>query len=94
MTESLPFVPLKGGKNPHIQTLLPRFLRRKAVFEPVWERLATPDGDFLDISWTEPPSQASNKPVVVLFHGLQAVFTARMPMDCLMLLNSRDGWAY
>lgn len=91
MTESLPFIPLKGGKNPHIQTLLPRFLRRKAVFEPVWERLATPDGDFLDISWTEPPSQASNKPVVVLFHGLAGCFYSPYANGLLNAFK-QQGW--
>lgn len=91
VTESLPFVPLKGGKNPHIQTLLPRFLRRKAVFEPVWERLVTPDGDFLDISWTEPPSRAGNKPVVILFHGLAGCFYSPYANGLLNAFRQR-GW--
>ena len=67
------FVAAKGLANPHLQTLAPRFIRKKALFEPVWQTLDTPDGDFLDIAWSEPvtsqPSQ--NKPLFVLFHGLE-----------------------
>ncbi len=85
------FKPMAWGKNPHLQTLLPRFLRRKAVFEPVWERIETPDGDFLDLSWTEPPANASGKPVVVLFHGLAGCFYSPYANGLLSAFK-QQGW--
>ncbi|WP_325891488.1 hydrolase [Grimontia sp. NTOU-MAR1] len=90
-TASKPFVPMKGGKNPHVQTLLPRFLRRKAVFEPVWQRLETPDGDFLDISWTQDPTTVGDKPIVVLFHGLAGCFYSPYANGLLNAFK-QQGW--
>ncbi len=73
------FIPAAGLGNPHLQTLLPRFIRRKPLFTPHTQRLETPDGDFLDIAWTDVPSnhQEVNKthshsprlPIMILFHG-------------------------
>lgn len=70
------FVAATGLKNPHLQTLFPRFIRKKALFEPVWQTLDTPDGDFLDLAWSEDPhhANAQNKPLFVLFHGLEGCF--------------------
>ncbi|MDD1795903.1 hydrolase [Enterovibrio sp. ZSDZ42] len=85
------FVPMKWGSNPHVQTLLPRFVRRKAVFEPVWQRIDTPDKDFLDICWTEDPEQAHGKPVVVLFHGLAGCFYSPYANGLLNAFK-QQGW--
>ncbi|GAA3576119.1 hydrolase [Gibbsiella greigii] len=68
------FHPLPGAKNPHLQTLLPRLVRRRVLLEPYWQRLELPDGDFLDLAWSEDPRQARAKPRVVLFHGLEGSF--------------------
>lgn len=68
------FRPLSGASNPHVQTLLPRLIRRKAQLQPVWQCLDLPDGDFVDLAWSEDPNQARNKPRVVLFHGLEGNF--------------------
>jgi len=65
------FSPLPGGRNPHLQTLLPRLFRRRVRLKPFWQRLDLPDGDFVDLAWTEDPKQAQHKPRVVLFHGLE-----------------------
>lgn len=45
--ESAEFVPMRGVANPHLQTMLPRLIRRKVQFTPHWQRLDLPDGDFL-----------------------------------------------
>ncbi len=76
------FIAAKGLGNPHIQTLIPRFVRRKPLFEPIWETLDTPDGDFVELAWSEEPhsSSAKSKPVFVLFHGLEGCFNSPMPM--------------
>ncbi len=85
------FVPMKWGSNPHVQTLLPRFVRRKALFEPVWQRIDTPDGDFLDLAWTEAPEIAKGKPLVVLFHGLAGCFYSPYA-NGLMKAFKDKGW--
>ncbi|MDF4701871.1 hydrolase, partial [Vibrio parahaemolyticus] len=51
------FFAAAGIKNPHLQTLLPRFIRKKALFTPIWQTLDTSDGDFLDLAWSEDPTQ-------------------------------------
>lgn len=87
------FVAATGLKNPHLQTLFPRFIRKKALFEPVWQTLDTPDGDFLDLAWSEDPhhANAQNKPLFVLFHGLEGCFYSPYA-NGLMHAFARDGW--
>lgn len=65
------FIPMPGARNPHLQTMLPRLLRRNLQFTPHWQRLDTPDGDFVDLAWSEDPAQAAHKPRLVVFHGLE-----------------------
>jgi predicted alpha/beta-fold hydrolase len=69
--DSTLFRPLRGGRNPHLQTMLPRVIRRKLGFTPVWQRLELPDGDFVDLAWSEDPNEAKHKPRLVVFHGLE-----------------------
>ncbi|USD65517.1 hydrolase [Vibrio sp. SCSIO 43136] len=80
-----------GLKNPHVQTLLPRMLRRRALFHPVTERLELPDGDFVDLAWSESPKAAQNKPVFVLFHGLEGSFDSPYA-NGLMRAFAKQGW--
>ncbi|WP_145476615.1 hydrolase [Yersinia similis] len=68
------FRPLAGASNPHLQTLLPRLVRRHVQLPPYWQRLELPDGDFIDLAWSENPELAREKPRVVLFHGLEGNF--------------------
>jgi predicted alpha/beta-fold hydrolase len=68
------FQPIRGAANPHLQTILPRLVRRRVQLEPHWQRLDTPDGDFIDLAWSEDPELAKDKPRMVLFHGLEGNF--------------------
>ncbi len=64
-----PFRPawwLPGG---HLQTLWPVFFRRRRLPGLYRERLELPDGDFLDLDWTNGAPEGA--PVVVLLHGLE-----------------------
>lgn len=65
-----------GITNPHLQTLLPRVIRKKPLFSPIRQTIDTPDGDFLDLAWSEDwrSNAAKNKPIYVLFHGLEGSF--------------------
>ncbi len=85
------FIPMKGLHNPHLQTVLPRLLRRRIHLKPHWQRLDLPDGDFLDLAWSEDPSQARHKPRVVLFHGLEGNFNSPYAHGLLQAWRQR-GW--
>lgn len=85
-----PFTAALGLKNPHLQTLLPRFVRRQPLFTPVTQRLITPDDDFLDIAWTHPPTD-SNKPLMILFHGLEGSFNSPYA-NGLLHAAKQQGW--
>ena len=52
----------------HLQTILPALFRRvTGRMHPRVERLATPDGDFLDLDWY----QFGNRRLAILSHGLE-----------------------
>ena len=87
------FIAAAGIKNPHLQTLLPRFIRKKALFSPAWQTLDTLDGDFLDLAWSEDASQdsAKQKPIFILFHGLEGCFYSPYA-NGLMNAFSQSGW--
>ena len=69
--DSREFRPMRGISNRHLQTMLPRLIRRKVNFNAHWQRLELPDGDFVDLAWSEDPHQAKHKPRLVVFHGLE-----------------------
>ena len=88
----MPFEPASGLRNAHLQTLLPRFIRRKPLFTPVEQRIETPDGDFLDLAWTGPAAQHPvSKPIMVLFHGLEGSFHSPYA-NGLLHAASQQGW--
>ena len=67
--EPAPFRPAPWARGPHAQTLLARVLRSAQAPPLVRERVATPDGDFLDVDWWPDPDPTA--PVAVVFHGLE-----------------------
>ncbi|CAM3565418.1 putative hydrolase [Vibrio aerogenes CECT 7868] len=91
--KTLCFKPASGGVNPHTQTLLPRFIRKKNLFIPHWETITTPDDDVLDIAWSENPhaEPAQNKPLFILFHGLEGSFNSPYA-NGLMHAFAQQGW--
>lgn len=85
------FQPMRGMANPHLQTLLPRLFRRKIKQQPFWQRLELPDGDFIDLAWSEEPERARHKPRLVLFHGLEGSFYSPYAHGLLNVCKQR-GW--
>ncbi|MBJ3815036.1 hydrolase [Shimwellia pseudoproteus] len=85
------FVPMSGLSNPHLQTMLPRLLRRRLQFRPHWQRLDMPDGDFIDLAWSEDPEQARHKPRLVVFHGLEGSLHSPYAHG-LINAAKRAGW--
>ena len=57
---------LPGG---HLQTVYPYFLLKRRAQPYRRERWETPDGDFIDLDWTD--SGVDQAPLVALFHGLE-----------------------
>ncbi|HVK40287.1 MAG TPA: alpha/beta fold hydrolase [Candidatus Kapabacteria bacterium] len=55
---------LRGG---HLQTILPSVVRRVDDVAYERERIATPDGDFLDLDWV----RSARRRVVIVSHGLE-----------------------
>ena len=85
------FHPMPGARNPHLQTILPRLLRRRVQFTPVWQRLDLPDGDFVDLAWSEDPQQARHKPRLVVFHGLEGSLHSPYAHGLIHAAKAR-GW--
>lgn len=57
------------ARNPHLQTILPKWLRRTPAHFTS-ERFELADGDFVDLAWSGPIRQ-DERPLLVLFHGLE-----------------------
>ncbi|WED26475.1 hydrolase [Vibrio sp. DW001] len=90
MTE---FNAARGLTNPHVQTVIPRMIRKQPLFYAKWQTLETPDGDFLDLAWSEDWTSPTvkEKPIFVLFHGLEGSFESPYA-NGLMHAFSQQGW--
>lgn len=62
-----PFTPPWWLRNPHLQTLWPKFFRPRPQLEMAGERLELSDGDFIDLAWV----QEAQGPIVLMLHGLE-----------------------
>lgn len=82
---------MRGFSNCHLQTMLPRLFRRKVKFTPHWQRLELPDGDFVDLAWSEDPAQARHKPRLVVFHGLEGSLNSPYAHGLVEAAQKR-GW--
>jgi predicted alpha/beta-fold hydrolase len=60
-------------RNRHLQTIWPVVVAGSTSVRYRRERWTTPDQDFIDLDWVEPPpgGQAGTGPLVALFHGLE-----------------------
>jgi predicted alpha/beta-fold hydrolase len=71
-----PFHPAWWAPGPHRQTIAGKYLRQTVSVRLERERWNTPDGDFLDLDFTEEPAHAAAArdapaPLVVVLHGLE-----------------------
>lgn len=86
--EETRFKPAWWLNSPHLQTLWPALLRRLPALPTVRERLATPDGDFIDLDWYGGESPA---PLVLLLHGL-AGSAQSFYIQGMQAALARRGW--
>ncbi|MDI4742406.1 hydrolase, partial [Salmonella enterica subsp. enterica serovar Kentucky] len=91
VNDSHEFIPMRGIRNRHLQTMLPRLIRRKVKFNAHWQRLELPDGDFVDLAWSEEPQQAKHKPRLVVFHGLEGSLNSPYAHGLIEAAQKR-GW--
>lgn len=77
---------LPGG---HLQTIYARVLARGYTVRYRRERWETPDGDFIDLDWFDPP--ADTDPLMVLFHGLEGYSGSHYALSLMSAAGER-GW--
>ncbi len=85
------FKPAWWLTNAHFQTLAAKFFRRKKQLLTNNETLELPDGDFIDLAWTEQPKKNNNKPIVVMLHGLEGSKDSHYAKGMLAAVKAR-GW--
>ncbi|MGO1248113.1 MAG: hydrolase [Oceanisphaera sp.] len=77
------------AKNAHIQTVFAKYLHRTRI-KHRRERLELPDGDFVDLAWGL-PEKGDQKPLVVLFHGLEGDISSHYIQGMMAALHGQ-GW--
>lgn len=87
-TYSAPFW-LPGG---HLQTIYASLFASTPSVNYTRERWELADGDFIDVDWTELPSALDdNRPVVVLFHGLEGSSQSQYALSLMAAVKAK-GW--
>ncbi len=72
----------------HSQTLYPTLFRRPFSLKLTEEELELPDGDFVELSWTEIKKSG---PIVALFHGLEGSVNSGYARGILSTIHQL-GW--
>jgi len=90
---SKPFSPAIGLRGGHLQTLFPALFRKIPDLNMEIETFELSDGDFLDCFWYQKPKeQKENKPIVVLFHGLEGSHKSQYIRGMMQRLSS-EGYS-
>lgn len=83
------FKPAWWLPGPHLQTMYPTLLRRPIPLDITTERLELPDGDFLDLVWTN--NIDNKRPIVIMLHGISGSIHAHYVRGMLkQMVNA--GW--
>lgn len=85
------FKPAWWLTNAHFQTLAAKFFRRKEKLVTYTETLELPDGDFIDLAWTEKPHQNNTRPIIVMLHGLEGSKDSHYAIGMLNAIK-KHGW--
>ena len=72
----------------HSQTLFPTLFRRPSPLLLTEEDLELPDGDFVELSWTEPTASG---PIIAIFHGLEGSIDSGYVRGVLNIVHEL-GW--
>lgn len=79
----------RWARNRHVQTIWPRYFRKRSPLSVRWERLELNDGDFVDLAWGPKPKKLSG--LVVMFHGLEGSIRSHYAHE-LMATVSGGSW--
>lgn len=85
------FEPAIGLRSGHAQTLYPALFRNQSSPSIDREIFELEDGDFVECFWHAKPSPEQNKPIVILFHGLEGSFESPY-IKGIMRALARDGY--
>jgi len=77
--------------NAHGQTILAKYLKRNQIVNTIDEIVECPDGDFVELAWTDMPTPNSRKPIIVLLHGLAGSKHSHYAKGMLNSIKQR-GW--
>lgn len=84
------FKPAIGLHSSHLQTLYPALFRKVKPLEMQLEVLELSDGDFLDCFWYgRPRNEDNNRPIVILFHGLEGSYKSPYIQGMITQLHSK-----
>ena len=81
------FQPAWWCRGPHAQTLWARLARLTPTVSFRRERLELPDGDFIDLDWSE----TGSGPIVVVLHGLEGSSDSPYARGIMQAIERR-GW--
>jgi len=81
------FQPAWWCRGPHAQTLWARLVRQAPEIRFWRERLELPDGDFIDLDWSEHGSG----PIVIVLHGLEGSSDSPYARGIMQAIERR-GW--
>ena len=82
-----PFEPPWWLTNPHAQTLWPFLFQKPLALKLTRERLELPDGDFIDLCWTDRTSDV----LIIIFHGLEGSVHSHYARGILPVIDNH-GW--
>lgn len=86
------FKPAWWMRHPHLQTILPKFYRQSFQVKTHFEQFELPDGDFVELAWTETPTDtATKKPIVIVFHGLEGSINSHYAKGMMQSIKN-SGW--
>ena len=67
------FIPAWWLQNAHCQTIFAKFLRSKKQLITSNETVELPDGDFIDLAWTDIPKENESRPYRCRFAWLRRI---------------------
>lgn len=91
MTIKSQFRPARFLGHRHLQTLFPSLTRKLPNIFTHKERLELLDGDFVDLLWSHEYLKTSQKPIVILFHGLTGSYESSYIQGMMRAVEAR-GW--
>lgn len=89
MHQTSQFKPAWWLTNPHMQTLGAKLFRRNPIVT-FPENIELPDGDFIELAWTEVPTSNNSKPITVVLHGLEGSKDSHYANRMLAAIKSKD----